>query len=104
MKMRREAKVYDFRDLWISEALMAGVDVMTVAKMAGTSVRMIETVYGHFRIDHFADAQRRLDEERKARLAKAKQSQGATPDQDARRSAAASSSSDGQEQELSPVV
>jgi len=29
--------------------LMAGVDVLLVARMAGTSVAMIERVYGHFR-------------------------------------------------------
>jgi integrase len=35
-KVRGNVTVYDFRHLWISEALMAGIDVMTVAKMAGT--------------------------------------------------------------------
>jgi integrase len=74
-KVRANISIYDFRHLWISEALMAGVDVMTVAKMAGTSVRMIETVYGHFRTDHFAEAQRRLEEQRKARLAQTKQAE-----------------------------
>lgn len=50
-KVCANISIYDFRHLWISEALMADVDVMTAAKMAGTSVRMIETVYGHFRND-----------------------------------------------------
>lgn len=53
---REGVTVYDFRHLWISEALMAGVDVLTVAKMARTGVRMVETVYGHFRTDHYAEA------------------------------------------------
>lgn len=57
---RHKVTVYDFRHLWISECLMAGVDVLTVARMAGTSVRMVETVYGHFRGDHFQAAQRLL--------------------------------------------
>jgi integrase len=104
-KVREDATVYDFRHLWISEALMMGLDVIMVARMAGTSVRMIETVYGHFRTDHFADAQRRLDEERRARLAKAKQAQTVSPDRDARTSAAAASSAsaDRTGRELSPA-
>jgi integrase len=53
--------IYDFRHLWISEALMAGVDIFTVAKMAGTSVQMIEMTYGHLRGGHLEDAQRCLD-------------------------------------------
>ena len=53
--------IYSFRHLWISEMLMAGVDVLLVAKMAGTSVAMIERVYGHFRNQSFQDAQARLD-------------------------------------------
>ena len=68
-KVREEVTIYDFRHLWISEALMAGNDIATVAKMAGTSIRMIELVYGHFRNDHFVEAQRRLDEERGRRKA-----------------------------------
>lgn len=86
-EVRANISIYDFRHLWISEALMAGVDVMTVAKMAGTSVRMIETVYGHFRSDHFAEAQRRLEEQRKARLAKVKQPRKLNQGRGARRTA-----------------
>lgn len=64
--------IYDFRHLWISEAIMAGVDIFTVAKMAGTSVKMIEQTYGHLRGTHLEDAQRRLDQARsKARGEKA---------------------------------
>ena len=62
--VREGTTIYDFRHLWISEALMAGVDLMTVARMAGTSVRMIETVYGHFRRDHYDAAQKLLDRQR----------------------------------------
>jgi integrase len=70
--VRKGVTAYDFRHLWISDALMSGVDIITVAKMAGTSVKMIETVYGHFRTDHFAEAQRRLERVRKKRRQKAK--------------------------------
>src|SRR5262249_37300592 len=54
--------IYSFRDLWISEAMMAGNDVATVARMAGTSVAMIERVYGHFRAQHLHDAQAKVEE------------------------------------------
>jgi integrase len=62
--VRDAVTMYEFRHLWISEALMAGVDVFTVARMAGTSVNMIEQTYGHLRGSHLEDAQRRLDEAR----------------------------------------
>ena len=39
--VRKGVTIYDFRHLWISDALMNGVDIVTAAKMAGTSVRMI---------------------------------------------------------------
>jgi integrase len=63
-KVRDRITIYDFRHLWISEALMAGVDVFTVAKMAGTSVEMIEKTYGHLRGAHLEDAQQCLDQAR----------------------------------------
>ena len=47
--------------------LMAGVDVLLVARMAGTSVAMIERVYGHFRNQSYHEVQARLDRERAAR-------------------------------------
>ena len=59
--------IYFFRHLWISEMLMAGVDVLLVARMAGTSVAMIERVYGHFRNQSYQEAQARLDRERATR-------------------------------------
>ena len=59
--------IYSFRHLWISEMLMAGVDVLLVARMAGTSVAMIERVYGHFRNQSYQEAQAKLDRERAAR-------------------------------------
>lgn len=65
--VRTEVTIYSFRHLWISEALMAGNDIATVAKMAGTSIAMIERVYGHFRNQHLHDAQARLDELRRQR-------------------------------------
>jgi integrase len=64
-KIRDSITIYSFRHLWIGEALMAGNDIATVAKMAGTSIAMIERVYGHFRNQHLHDAQARLDELRR---------------------------------------
>lgn len=46
--------------------LMAGVNVLPVARRAGTSV-MIERVYGQFRDQSYQDAQARLDRQRAAR-------------------------------------
>ncbi len=45
----------------------AGVDVLWVARMAGTSVAMIERVRGHFRDQSYQGAQARLDRERAIR-------------------------------------
>jgi len=74
-KVREQITIYDFRHLWISEMLMAGNDLPTVARMAGTSIRMIETVYGQFRNEHLREAQDRLDKAREARKAKRKPKQ-----------------------------
>lgn len=38
---------YSFRHTWITDALVAGVEVATVAEMAGTSIQMINKHYGH---------------------------------------------------------
>jgi integrase len=59
--------IYSFRHLWISEMLTAGVDVLLVARMAGTSVAMIELAYGHFRNQSNQEAQAKLDRERASR-------------------------------------
>jgi hypothetical protein len=61
-KVRDEITIYNFRDLWISEALMAGNDLATVARMAGTSVAMIERVYGHFRVQHLQETQAKVEQ------------------------------------------
>jgi integrase len=66
-EIRENITIYDFRHLWISDALMAGNDIATVARMAGTSIAMIEGVYGHFRNEHLQQAQARLDEMREQR-------------------------------------
>jgi integrase len=65
--VREDASIYDFRHLWISEMMAVESNTAKVAKMAGTSVAMIERVYGHFRNQDYHDAQDRLDEARKKR-------------------------------------
>ena len=65
--VRNTITIYSFRHLWISEMLMAGVVVLLVTRMAGTSVAMIERVYGHFRNQSYQEAQARLDRERATR-------------------------------------
>jgi integrase len=66
-KVREEITPYSFRDLWISESLMAGVDVVTVARMAGTSIAMIEKHYAHFSNAALHQAQATLDRARAAK-------------------------------------
>jgi site-specific recombinase XerD len=65
--VRISITIYSFRHVWISEMLMAGVDVLLVAGMTGTSMAMIERVYGHFRNQSYQDAQTKLDRERATR-------------------------------------
>lgn len=66
-KVRDEITIYSFRHLWISEALMAGNDIATVARMAGTSIAMIERGYVRFHNKHLLDAQARVDDWRRQR-------------------------------------
>jgi hypothetical protein len=47
--------------------LQAEGNVAKIARMAGTSIAMIERVYGHFRNQDLHDAQARLDAVRKQR-------------------------------------
>jgi integrase len=63
--VREEITLYDFRHLWISEALAAGNSIYAVAQMAGTSIAMIERVYGHFITRSARAAQAKLDEYRR---------------------------------------
>jgi integrase len=44
--VRKPARIYDLRSTFASRALAAGVPVFELAKVMGTSVRMIERHYG----------------------------------------------------------
>ncbi len=77
-KVGEDVSIYDFRHLWISDQVMAKTPLLTVARMAGTSVAMIERVYGHLRSDEQQQAQERMEEARRVRRERA-----ATQDPDA---------------------
>ena len=51
---------YTLRHSAITDLVTGGLDLLTVAQLAGTSVAMIERHYGHLRGDHAAQALERL--------------------------------------------
>jgi len=51
-----ETTAYTLRHSTITDLVTDGLDLLTVAKVAGTSIRMIEKHYGHLRGDHAAKA------------------------------------------------
>jgi hypothetical protein len=58
--VRRPARIYDLRSTFASNALAAGVSVFELARIMGTSVTMIERVYGTLIEGAGADIARRL--------------------------------------------
>lgn len=59
-ELPRGTCLYSLRHSGITDALTAGVDTLTVARMAGTSLAMIEKHYGHLLHKHAADAMQAL--------------------------------------------
>jgi integrase len=59
--VRTPATPYDMRDTFASNALAAGVTVFELAKIMGTSVRMIERHYGALLDEAHARIAQRLD-------------------------------------------
>lgn len=59
-KLPPEATAYTLRHSVITDLVHDGLDLLTVAQVAGTSVRMIEAHYGHLRDTVAADALARL--------------------------------------------
>lgn len=55
-----ETCAYTLRHAVVTDMLTGGMDSMTVAKMAGTSLAMIEKHYGHLLQKHAADSMARL--------------------------------------------
>jgi integrase len=58
---RRPARIYDLRSTFASDALAAGVSIHALARIMGTSVRMIETHYGALLDGARAEIAGRLD-------------------------------------------
>lgn len=50
------ASLYTLRHSALTDMVAAGVDLLTTAKLGGTSVRMIEKHYAHLRADAAAAA------------------------------------------------
>jgi len=42
-----EVVAYTLRHCWITDAILSGMDLLTVAKLTGTSLEMISKTYGH---------------------------------------------------------
>jgi integrase len=59
--IRKPARIYDLRSTFASDALAAGVPIFTLARIMGTSVRMIERHYGALLDGAGADIAARLD-------------------------------------------
>ncbi len=59
-KLPSDATMYVIRHSTITDLVHGGLDLLTVAQISGTSVRMIESHYGHLRSDVAATALERL--------------------------------------------
>jgi integrase len=59
-KLPRATSAYTFRHSTITDLLTQGLDTLTVARIAGTSLAMIEKHYGHLRLEHARDALEKL--------------------------------------------
>ncbi len=59
--VRPEITIYYFRDYWISKAVMSGVPIASVARMAGNSVAVIEKNYLAFASGHFQSELAKVD-------------------------------------------
>jgi site-specific recombinase XerD len=52
--------LYTLRHSTITDLVVGGLDLLTVAQLSGASVEMIERHHGHLRADHAAEALARL--------------------------------------------
>lgn len=62
----RAMNPYMLRHSYISDGLMHGEDIATIAKLCGTSVEQIARTYGHILQDHLAEAAARLAARRRS--------------------------------------
>ncbi len=59
-KLPQSTVAYTIRHSLITDLVQGGVDIFTVAKLSGTSVKMIEQHYGHLQQDHARSALEKL--------------------------------------------
>lgn len=59
--LNRPISLYSLRHTTISDMVMVGIDTFQVAKLTGTSVRMIELTYGHIKADTLREGLNRLE-------------------------------------------
>jgi integrase len=59
-KLPKSTVAYSLRHSVITDLVVGGLDIFTVAKLAGTSVRMIEKHYGHLQREHARSALEKL--------------------------------------------
>jgi site-specific recombinase XerD len=59
-KLPKATVCYTLRHSLITDLVVGGLDIFTVAKLAGTSVRMIEKHYGHLQREHARSALEKL--------------------------------------------
>jgi integrase len=59
-KLPKATVAYTLRHSVITDLVVGGLDIFTVAKLAGTSVRMIEKHYGHLQREHARSALEKL--------------------------------------------
>lgn len=66
--VRESITLYSYRHLWITDLIESPqIPIATIAAMAGTSIKMIEQTYGHFRNQAKAEAIQWLAEKRRLR-------------------------------------
>jgi integrase len=65
--IRESMTAYCFRDLYISEMLRNGTPIFEVARLTGTSAKMIDEHYGHFFMDASLAKSEQLEDIRTAR-------------------------------------
>lgn len=66
--MREELSLYSLRHRFITDALLAGESIHQVAQHCGTSVKMLERTYAHFRAQDAVALANRVAEKRNGRM------------------------------------
>ena len=57
----KHRRIYDLRHTYATWSLAAGIDIFTLARRMGTSVKMIDRTYGHLARDSEQAIRSRLD-------------------------------------------